>query len=40
MLNLRSAILALPILLSLSLPLPAYAETKILTAEGTYTMGE
>jgi len=40
MLNLRSAILTLPILLSLSLPLPAHADTKVLTAEGTYTMGE
>ena len=40
MLNLRSAILTLPILLSLSLPLPAHADTKVLTAKGTYTMGE
>ncbi|MDE3242101.1 MAG: hypothetical protein KGO52_05195 [Nitrospirota bacterium] len=32
--------LVLPILCILAVPFPALAETKVLTAEGTYTMGE
>lgn len=32
--------LLLLLVFTLVIPLPAYADTKVLTAEGTYTMGE